>query len=434
MTTLIVAIVLIALAAVFLAYKAGQTRGTQRSESSTIAAAPVKLAPVDADPISVQPMHEVFHNVELVDSEGAVVMDVEQMPGIPFTARRLDSSSDEVNRLGQLASDFLEAGVSIPGKTIRLVFKPEIAQGLKDGTYTLMRTTSGEVLADAVNKTGQVAGKGRVVQAGSARQLAVGAFQLVSIAVAQAHLADIERSLGKIKSGISELIDRLETTDRTSISGTIAYLSEIAQHMKGLRRPIEISSEKSHQIESINHMGFEWRDKVQGDLADLTRRIRGLTDKDTFGTGNTHKELLDLVQKIQPLLVRYGLLLQLVAVTNMIVTYLDPAGRKYTRMRPQVEEWIKLVDIFRSEAVEKADALLRKSRFTSDELLDYRRTEIHRLVNEWVVEAKLQTSNFVGLMQELDQSTRQLTHGDGEVSLALMYDNDGVVRDAAFVQ
>jgi len=433
-TTVIVAVVLIAFVAVLFAYKAGQRRAPQRSDSPTIAAAPVEVAPVDIDPSSVQPVQEVFHNVELVDSEGVVVMNVEEMSNIPFTARRLDTSSDEINRMGQLASDFLKAGVSIPGKTIRLVFKPEIAQGLKDGTYTLMRIKSGEVLADAVDVTGQIAGKGRIVQAGTARQLAVGAFQLVSIAVAQAHLADIERSLGKIQSGISELIDRLETADQSSISGAIAYLSEIARHMKDVQRPMEISSEKSHVIESINHMGFAWRDKVQGDLADLTRRIRELTDKDTLGTGNTHKELLALVQKVRPLLVRYGLLLQLAAVTNMIVTYLDPAGRKYTRIRPEVAEWMKLVGMCRSEAVGKANALLQKSRFTSDELLDYRRTEIHRLVHEREAEATLQTSNFAGLMQKLDQSTQQLTRGNGEVSLALRYDNDGMVADAAFVQ
>jgi hypothetical protein len=433
-TTVIVAIVLIALVAVFFAYKAGQRRAPQRSDVPTVAAAPVEVVPAEADPVPAPPVQEAFHDVELVDSEGVVVMNVEQISGIPFTARRLDSSSEEIDRLGHLASDFLKAGASIPGKTIRLVFKPEIAQGLKDGTYTLMRTKSGEVLADAVDVTGQVAGKGRIVQAGSARQLAVGAFQLVSIAVAQAHLADIERSLGKIKSGISELIERLEAADQANISGAIAYLSEIAQHMKDGQRPIEVSSEKSHVIESINHQGFAWRNKVQGDLVDLTRRIRNLTDKDTFGTTNTHKELRELVRNIQPLLVRYGLLLQLAAVSNMIVTYLDPAGRKYTRMRPELEEWLNLVDAFRNAAIAKADQLLEKSRTEKTELVDYRRTEIYRLANELGAEASVQTSNFAGLMQKLDQSTQQLTHGNGEVSLALRYDKDGEVEDAAFVQ
>ena len=135
MTTVIVAIVLIALVAVFLAYKAGRRQAPQRSEPSTIALAPAQVAPTDVDPVSLQQVQRAFHNVELVDSEGVVVMNVEEISGIPFTARRLDSSSDEINKLGHLASDFLKAGVSIPGKTIRLIFKPEIAQGLKDGTY-----------------------------------------------------------------------------------------------------------------------------------------------------------------------------------------------------------------------------------------------------------------------------------------------------------
>jgi hypothetical protein len=153
-----------------------------------------------------------------------------------------------------------------------------------------------------------------------------------------------------------------------------------------------------------------------------------------FGTGNTHKELLHLVLKIQPLLVRCGLLLQLAAVTNMIITYLYPAGGKYTRMRPEVDGWIKLVATFHGEAVAKANALFKTSRFTSDEPLNYRRMEIKRHVSERQVEAGVQASNFAGLMQKLDQSTQQLTHGNGEVSFALRYNKDGVVEDAVFVQ
>ncbi len=422
MTTLIIVIVLIALGAVVLAYKLGQRR------------APAEVASSDANSDTVSQIKEVFHSVELINSEGIAVMNVEEISTIPFTARHLDSSSEEVNRLSHLASDFIKAGGSIPGKTIKLVFRPEIAQGLKDGTYTLMRTQSGEVLADAVDATGQVAGKGRVVQVGSARQIVAGAFQLVSIAVAQAHLADIERSLKSIKSGIAELLSRLEATDQSSISGAIAYLNEVAQHMKNSEVPIELSSEKSHVIEKINQMGFTWRDKVQVDLMDLTQQVKKLKDADKFGTGNTHQELRKLVEKVHPLLNRYDLLLQLAAVTSMIVTYLDPAGQRYTRMRPEVDEWTKLVGNFSSELKNKTKELLKSATFTSNELLEYRKADIYQLISKCETEAFSQKANFIELIGKLDKNTRQLTLVNGGVSLALRYDTDGVIRDAAFVQ
>lgn len=422
MTTLIIVIVFIAFGAVVLAYKLGQRR------------VPADVAPLDANSDTAPQVREIFHNVDLVDSEGIAVMHVEEISSIPFTSRHLDSCSEEVNRLSQLASDFIKAGGSIPGKTIRLVFKPEIAQGLKDGTYTLMRTKSGEVLADAVDATGQVAGKGRIVQGGSARQLAVGAFQLVSIAVAQAHLADIERSLQSIKSGITELLNRLEAADQSSISGAIAYLHEIAQHMKNSQVPIELSSEKSHVIENINQMGFTWRNKAQIDLVNLTDQVKNIKDSDTFGTGNTHKELRNFAQKIYPLIKRYDLLLQLAALTNMIVAYLDPVGKKYTRMRPEVDDWIKLVEDFECELKNKVDKFLKSATFTSDELLEYRKSDIHQLLSKYVAEAFRQKSDFFELIEKLEGNTRQLTHADGGVSLALRYDTDGVVRDAALVQ
>lgn len=422
MTTLIIVIVLVAFGAVVLAYKLGQRRAL------------VEVAPIDANSDTLPQIMEVFHSVELIDSDGIAVMNIEEISTIPFTARHLDSSSEEVNRLSQLASDFIKAGGSIPGKTIKLVFKPEIAQGLKDGTYTLMRTQSGEVLADAVDATGQVIGKGRVVQAGSARQIAAGAFQLVSIAVAQAHLADIERSLKSIKSGIAELLNRLEATDQSSISGAIAYLNEVAQHMKDSEVPIELSSEKSHVIESINQMGFTWRDKVQCDLINLTQQVKILKDADKFGTGNTHQELRKLVDKVHPLLNRYDLLLQLAAVTSMIVAYLDPAGQKYTRMRPEVDEWTKLVENFCSELKNKTRELLKSATFTSNELLEYRKADIYQLISKYQTEAFSQKNNFIELIGKLDKSTRQLTLRNGGVSLALRYDTDGVLRDAAFVQ
>jgi hypothetical protein len=124
-------------------------------------------------------------------------------------------------------ADIFKGAASVPNKTVEVIFKPEIHKGLIDGTYKLMETKSGEILADAVDASNKVVGKARLIQGGKAKQLAGGAFQLVSIAVAQSHLADIERSLSAIKSSISEILERQENEDKARITGAFDYLREI---------------------------------------------------------------------------------------------------------------------------------------------------------------------------------------------------------------
>ncbi|MFM0086889.1 hypothetical protein PQR46_08110 [Paraburkholderia sediminicola] len=427
MSTAFIAIVAIALVCIssLVAYRAGQRRTSGKD-------LPASTGVSSGAHIQSQFKDDV-HDVKLVDTTGAVVFEGAEIPNIPYDAHRMDTSSSEISQLSHLATDLLKGGLSTPGKTIRLVFKPEIHKGLKDGTYTLMQTKSGEVLADAVDSSHQIVGKGRIVQGGQARQLAAGAFQLVGIAVAQAHLADIESSLGSIKSALSELLDRLENTDRSNISGAIAYLSEVAQHMKHPQGILEFSSEKSQTVEAIIRDGYAWRDKVKEDLVGLTNQIVRLADKDKFGTANSHKELRSLVEKVKPLLIRHELLLQLTALTTMIVAYLDPAGRKFTKVKPGVDEWMHLVAKFREASVEKATNLLSEARFTNDELLSYRRMEIYRLAEERESDAQRQTSSFDALMRKLDKNVRHLTQGDGTVSLALTYDDRGTVKDAALL-
>ena len=145
-------------------------------------------------------------DLAIFDENGLKVLESKEIEKIPARAHLLESSSSAINRVKHLASDLFKGAANVPKKSVEVIFKPEIHQGLSDGTYTLMRTKTGEVLADAVDSSGKIVGKGRIIQAGKARQLAGGAFQLVSIAVAQSHLADIERSLTQISHSTSASI------------------------------------------------------------------------------------------------------------------------------------------------------------------------------------------------------------------------------------
>ncbi|BCZ81910.1 hypothetical protein PTKU64_55850 [Paraburkholderia terrae] len=371
--------------------------------------------------------------VRFVDGQGAVVFEGSEIPAIPLNAVRQDASSHEIGRVAHLAADMLKGSISLPNKTVHLLFKPEIAQGLKDGTYELMQTKAGEVLADAVDASNQIVGKGRIVQAGQVRQLAAGAFQLVSIAVAQSHLADIERSLGSIKGMLSEVLERLENTDRSNISGAIRYLSEVAQTMKGRNPALEFSSEKSHVVEATVLDWYKWRDKVRDDMVGLAKEIMLLEDSDRFGTSNTHEELKRLVERAEPLLRRYELLLQLAAALTMITAYLDPTGQRYTRVRADNDEWLRTVASFRAVSEEKAKTFLSKALFTSNEMLRYRKTEILRLAHEVETRASGSVADFGHATEKVNQSLRGLVKEDGAVGVALYFDKNGAVKEAAFV-
>ena len=174
---------------------------------------------------------EIGCDLAVFNENGFKIIESREIQTMPARAYSVNSSDNAINRVKHMAADLFKGAVSIQNKTVEVIFKPEIQQGLADGTYTLLKTNSGEILADAVNSSKKFVGKGRIIQGGKARQLASGAFQLVSIAVAQSHLADIERSLNAIKDSISEILEKHENEDKARISGAFDYLRDIASCM-----------------------------------------------------------------------------------------------------------------------------------------------------------------------------------------------------------
>lgn len=67
-------------------------------------------------------------------------------------------------------------------------------------------------------------------------------------------------------------------------------------------------------------------------MASLVKQISSLTDLDTFGAGDTFESLKRLVEKINPLLKRRELFLNLASAINFVTAYLDPAKREYSKI------------------------------------------------------------------------------------------------------
>lgn len=376
---------------------------------------------------------EIGCDLALFDEDGVKWIESREIENIPARAHTIDLSSNAMSRVKHLASDLFSGAASIPSKTVEVVFKPVIHQGLSDGTYTLMRTKTGEVLADAVDTSGKIVGKGRLVQGGKARQMASGAFQLVSIAVAQSHLADIERSLSAVKDSISEVLEKQENEDKSRITGAFDYLIEVAAYMKELRCPDELSQQKRNAIEEIIKDSYSWRNKLEEDITSLTSQISSTTDSDTFGTGDTFDKLKSLIEKIKPLLKRRELFLNFASAINFVTAYIDPAQREYSKISINETRWGELIDCFKDAVWNRETTLMGKSFWNSNETLQLRKDKLRSLSSDYHRIANDQQANYLVLSTSLAESMSRLIDPSGNVRIAIAFDDKSNISSAAIL-
>jgi hypothetical protein len=372
--------------------------------------------------------------VVVTNEAGDIVISCNEISSVPSDAYMLNTSDSAVRRAKHLAADLFKGSQSIPNKTIEVVFKKEIQNGLNSGTYTMMKTKSGEVHADAVNSKGRTVGKGRVIQSGKVKQLAAGAFQLISIAVAQSHLADIEDSLDTIRNSIAEILNKLENEDKANISGAIDYLQEIAEHIKNQQSSEELSQQKTIVIEAITRDFYTWRNKLHEDFHTLTYSVINQKDADKFGgTKSTYKQLREAVEKSRTLVIRHKLLIQLACVTNYITAYLDPTKKKFTRIDINMTKWDELVENFKESVISKSNELLSKALFNSNEMLTFRREKIHAIASDQYTILQSQKNEYENRMQLLQQNLNRFIGQDGDVHIALSFGQEGEVVNAAII-
>lgn len=384
---------------------------------------------------SEEAVEDVIERVDfsIRNESGEAVLDCFEISRFPKKAIEIDSGSDLAKRSTHLISDVFKGSIGIPNKTVELVFKPEIAKGLKDGSYVLMQTKNGETLADAVDATGkQVVGKGRVVQGGKLKQLSVGAYNLLSIAVAQSHLASIESSLSDIKGQLKDIKDKLNSNDYSELKGAIDYYTTIKEKIACNESPSELAETLATNIESINKDSNVWRSKVFRDFEDLTSSIKSLKDLDTFGTEKTYLSLMGFVKQVERISERYALLLQLSLISKAVLYYIDPSSKKFTSIEVEVENWHKLVSDFESAIQRKAKSLFSKAVFNEDSTLENRRnnlilqSKIYRL--ELVESVKCFTENYARI-----ESNMNSMFDSGELKFVLEFDKQGEVSRTALI-
>jgi hypothetical protein len=362
---------------------------------------------------------------------GKSVVECYEIARFPKKSVEIVLGSELAKRSTHLISDFVKGGIGLPNKTVEIVFKPEIAAGLKDGTYVMMKTTDGEVLADAVDAVGKkIVGKGRIVEGGRIKQISVGAYNLLGIAVAQSHLANIERSLGDIKGQLKNIQNKLNTNDYAEIKGAIDYYAEINNKIRQHHSPDDLSAHIANNIELIHKDSHTWRCKIFKEFSDLNNRIRDLKDLDTFGTENTAKRLRELMNELDPISERYSLLLQLSLISKAVLYYADPSSLRFTPIKVDLDSWNELVTEYEKRVHAKANEVLSKAVFNDSSTLEDRKRNVLLQAKLNRIEILQQTNWFLDSSVKLDNQMNSLLDA-GEFKLALEFDSKGEVSKSA---
>lgn len=375
------------------------------------------------------------HSFSLIDGFGHEVVKVNEVANIPRDAYKIDSGTNVEKSITHLVSDMVKGAISVPNKTLELVFSPEIQKGLDSGTYKMMvpKGGLGDTFADVVDESGQIVGKGRLIEGGKVRQLASGAFQLVSIAVAQSHLADINDSLSKLNDAVESIINHLDNDDKSKISGALEYLKGIAEDIAQYKSAEALSAQKRVIIESIIKDSHTWVNKSLRDFENVIAAIEKQEDIDRFGgTEDTYNKLKWHSNRIESIYEKREILSELHKLLYLILMYIDPSLKDYSRPNLKVEKWQNLISKYRQTLLSKNEELLTKAFWNADSTLKMRKENIEFRTNK---------SSELLLKQDSihSQSTATLENdllrmfNDNELRVALTFDSHGEVEQAAFV-
>lgn len=339
-------------------------------------------------------------------------------------------SPETISRYQHLLSDLFKGSVSIPNKTIEVVFNPQIMEGLENGSYVLMTTKTGEILADAVDKAGKVVGKGRIVETGKIKQLCGGGYQLLSIAVAQSHLADINSRLDRIEESCRNIEEIIKNKELSKIKGDVSYLQRLFNDLKN-RENFEISAERSSQIEVIINRLFRYDEGVLLDFDRIMESIKQQKNTDLVGSGDTYKALNKKIKEIDDVIKCKATIIQLFMLLKYIISVIDPYQKKYTSLNesPFDSTWIefskKLVPIIDIKAKE-----VIKATFNDEDVLLVRREKL-------ISSAEIYKNQLDGLKRDsdyallaLEHNLSKLTNQNGNLRYYLSFDANGQIKQA----
>lgn len=325
-----------------------------------------------------------------------------------------DLNNNEINRVSHFIADISKGLIGTPSQTVELVFSSEVQRGLKSGIYY---QTANSPIARSTS-TGSIKEHGKIIQSGQGKQLLTGGYQLLSIAVAQSHLADIEKSLSSIKSLVKSIQDKLEAEDRAKLKGAIRYIeNKIIPLIKNYDGQNEMAQEYKNEFQSIIRDIYTWEDKFLEEFEILNKEIQQLKSKDTFGTGNTYEELKTLLKRIEPLKERYGLILKLSNILNVVQKFIYFNDKNVLNIDIQLEPFKNLMDLYNNFIDGKKETLL-ESKFNKNNTLSERKKVIETLQNKQNNDFEKFTLEYQKQSQSIDEYFENFKNGKASIILS----------------
>lgn len=337
---------------------------------------------------------------------------------------QLDFEQDntEIGGIKHLISDIAKGVIGTSNQTVELVFSAEVQKGLANGTYKLLENRAIVVTSSG----GKIKEHGMIFQSGQAKQFLTGGYQLLSIAVAQSHLADIEKRLYSIENSLKQILGKLEAEDKSRIQGAIEYIKSILFYIKKNEYKSELSLPQKNQIESINKDTLHWKNKLLDEFKTLIKDASDIKDKDTFGTENTFKELKKILkERITPLKERYELLIDLYLSLTILIKFIDPFEKEFTRINFDLKEFDNKFDEL-NKIIEKQQQSTLKSYFNSDDTLNERKKVLNILQLAHKNDFNNLGINYKDSLSKVENNFNRINNG--EISVIVSLDENSQIK------
>lgn len=373
-------------------------------------------------------------DLTLIDENGKTLITSQELDYFPDDIVTAITQPSELKRITDLTSNIFKGYASTPNKTVELLFKPEIKKGLDSGVFSMMKTKSGETLADAIdNGTKKIIGKARIIEGGKLKQLAAGSFQLLSIIVAQSHLEDINRALYGLKSSIDDIKDIMENDKLAKVHGRISYIEGLVEKLRAGDFGDVVSQQIKNKIEDTISDANEWQSSILLDVGTLISNLEKQQDEDRFGTGTTYKNIRSRIESLKPIVLRRNMILRLASLLSYLGACIDPTAKEFSSFKIKSDNWNELLEKFLDVTLSRINTLLKDSRFNSDEILELRRDKIKEIALSSISIAKSDQASYDINHIGLQHSIKKMVSGSGKFRLAVSFDTNGIVNKAGII-
>lgn len=407
--------------------------GTENGHAMKLDSPEISTAAPEASSSETLPVNDptIGGDLVILDANGEVMLTCCEIEYMPTSQNQNEErNSVAIDRARQLATDLLTRAITLPGKTVEITFHPAVQEGLDSGVYEIIKVASGNgqrLMARAVDSK-RFVGHGRFMKAGQLKKIGVSAFHIVSIAVAQAHLAEINENLEQIKEGVKDIRDFLEDKDIAQLSGTLGYLKYIVEFISRMESPDQLPIEKRTELESIRREMMIWVVQIEQEARRLSDKIKEQGDEDSWsgGTGNTFEKLKEHARASERLIRKYKLLLRTAGLLYMTSAYLDPVvfkDKDGIRILQAYEATNTLLGALQ-QLEEKSESLLSSAVWNRKETLEQRKQHIKQEV--WLLgdQTRQEERFFADGIGRLKNKVRRIADPQGKVRITITFDNE----------